>query len=86
MTSPYEQSKQNSGHTTITGGEARCKTIKASHPSGRPDGDDDVINKYGTYEIQRTNGMENPYPMIAQGLSEQEAQEQLNAAERWKKK
>ena len=53
---------------------------------GGPDGDDDVINKYGTYEIQRTNGMENPYPMIAQGLSEQEAQEQLNAAERWKKK
>ena len=37
---------------------------------GWPDGDDDVINKYGTYE----------------GLSEQEAQEQLNAAERWKKK
>ena len=43
------------------------------------------LNKYGTYEIQRTNGMENPYPMIAQGLSEQEAQEQLTAAERWKK-
>ena len=52
---------------------------------GWPDGDDDVINKYGTYEIQRTNGMENPYPMIAQGLSEQEAREQLDAAERWKK-
>ena len=30
--------------------------------------------------------MENPYPMIAQGLSEQEALKQLNAAERWKKK
>ena len=29
--------------------------------------------------------MENPYPMIAQGLSEQEAREQLDAAERWKK-
>ena len=42
---------------------------------GWPEGDDDVINKYGTYEIQRTNGMENPYPMIAQGISPQEAQE-----------
>ena len=35
---------------------------------GWPEGDDDVINKYGTYLVQRTNGMENPYPMIAQGL------------------
>ena len=27
---------------------------------GFPAGDDDVINKYGTYEVQRTCGMENP--------------------------
>lgn len=53
---------------------------------GWPDGEDDIINKYGTYEIQPTSGMENPYPMIAQGLSPQEAQEQLDVAERWKKK
>lgn len=51
---------------------------------GWPEGDDDVINKYGTYEVQRTTGMENPYPMIAQGLSPQEAAVQLQAAERWK--
>ena len=57
-----------------------------SQPPGWPEGDDDVINKYGTYEVQRTNGMENPYPMIAQGISAQEAQEQLDAAKRWKKK
>ena len=48
---------------------------------GWPEGDDDVINKYGTYEIQRTNGMENPYPMIAQGISPQEAQEQPTGQE-----
>lgn len=53
---------------------------------GWPAGDDDVINKYGTYEVQRTNGVENPYPMIAQGISPQEAQEQLDAAERWKER
>ena len=52
---------------------------------GWPDAEDDVINKYGTYEIQRTNGTENPYPMIAQGLSRQEAQQQIEAAQRWKR-
>ena len=61
-----------------------------SQPPGRkpgwPEGDDDVINKYGTYEVQRTSGIENPYPQIAQGLSKQEAEEQLDAAERWMEK
>ena len=42
-----------------------------SQPPGRkpgwPDGPDDVINKYGTYEVQVTCGGENDYPMIAQG-------------------
>lgn len=51
---------------------------------GWPEGDDDVINKYGTYLVQRTNGMENPYPMIAQGLARKDAQTQLEEAERWK--
>ena len=53
---------------------------------GWPDGRDDVINKYGTYEVQRTSGMENEYPQIAQGLSPQAAAEQIKAAEAWKKK
>ena len=35
---------------------------------GWPDGPDDVINRYGTYEVQSTCGMENDFPMIAQGL------------------
>lgn len=33
---------------------------------GWPKGKDDVINKYGTYEVQATCGMENEYPDIAQ--------------------
>ena len=45
-----------------------------------------IMNKYGTYEIQRTNGVENPYPQIAQGISPQEAEEQLEAARQWFKK
>ena len=35
---------------------------------GWPDGPDDVINRYGTYEVQVTCGTENDFPMIAQGL------------------
>ena len=36
---------------------------------GYPDGPDDVINRYGTYEIQPTADTDHRYPMIAQGLS-----------------
>ena len=53
---------------------------------GRPDDQDDVINKYGTYEVQRTNGEENHYPMIAQGLSQAEAMLQLKQAQAWRAK
>lgn len=53
---------------------------------GWPEGDDDVINKYGTYQVQRTNGMEHPYPMIAQGLSRRDAETQLREAEQWREK
>ena len=53
---------------------------------GWPEGDDDVINKYGTYEVQRTSGMENEYPQIAQGLSRQEAAKQQKAAREWLEK
>lgn len=40
---------------------------------GMPDGPSDVINKYGTYEVQRTAGQENEYPQIAPGLAKGEA-------------
>lgn len=32
----------------------------------------DMVNKYGTYEIQSTSDTENDFPMIAQGLSKKE--------------
>ena len=53
---------------------------------GWPEGDDDVINKYGTYEVQRTNGVEHPYPMIAQGLPHKAAAGQLAAGVRGRAK
>mgnify|MGYP001624389411 CR=1 FL=1 len=31
-------------------------TEREERKPGRPDGEDDVINKYGTYEVQRNNG------------------------------
>ena len=48
-----------------------------------PDSKDDVINKYGTYEVQRTNGTENDYPQIAQGLSKEKKQELKQQYEAW---
>ncbi len=38
---------------------------------GQPDSQDDVINKYGTYQVQATNGMEFDFPQIAQGLAKE---------------
>ena len=61
-------------------------TEREERKPGRPDGEDDVINKYGTYEVQRNNGEENQYPMIAQGLSRAEAMLQLKRAEAWRAK
>lgn len=62
------------------------KSLPPERKPGWPVGDDDVINKYGTYEVQRTNGTEHLYPQIAQGISPQEAEEQLEAAKRWMEK
>lgn len=50
---------------------------------GQPDSHDDVINKYGTYEVQRTNGTENDFPQIAQGLSKEEAARLRREKEQW---
>ena len=51
---------------------------------GQPEGKDDVINKYGTYEVQATNGTENDYPQIAQGMAKQQKDVLKKKAERWR--
>ena len=38
---------------------------------GQPEDSFELINCYGTYEIQRTADTENLFPMIAQGLPKQ---------------
>ena len=50
---------------------------------GWPDGADDVINKYGTYEVQRTSGTENDFPQIAQGLSRTETERLKQKKNNW---
>ena len=38
---------------------------------GQPDNCADLVNKYGTYNIQPTSDTENLFPLIAPGLPEQ---------------
>ncbi len=62
------------------------ESLPPERKPGWPDSVDDVINKYGTYEVQATNGTENRYPQIAQGMSQKEARRMERAAEKWKQK
>ena len=50
---------------------------------GWPDSPSDVINKYGTYEVQATNGTENDFPQISQGLSKTEAEALAEKKQKW---
>lgn len=44
------------------------KTPSSNDYSKHPDSSFDLVNKYGTYEIQPTADTDNPFPHIAQGL------------------
>ena len=44
------------------------------------------VNKYGTYEVQRTCGTENDFPQIAQGLAAQQAAQLAEKARRWRRR
>ncbi len=48
------------------------KTPSSNDYSKHPDSSFDLINKYGTYEIQPTADTDNPFPHIAQGLPKTE--------------
>ena len=45
------------------------KTPSSNDYSKHPDSSFDLINKYGTYEIQATAETDNMYPTIAQGYN-----------------
>ncbi len=58
----------------------------AGFPNSREPHDSfDLINMYGTYNIQPTADHGNEYPAIAQGLSKAEQQERERARKAWKK-
>ena len=46
--------------------------ISANSIMGEPETAFDLINKYGTYEIQPTADTDNKFPTIAQGFSRKE--------------
>ena len=52
-------------------GEGFDDTPKAHAHFGQPEDVNDLLNKYGTYNIQPTNEQENAFPAIAQALPTQ---------------
>lgn len=44
------------------------KEISATPVFGQPENAIEMVNKYGTYEIQPTADSDNEFPAIAQGL------------------
>ncbi len=48
--------------------EETADALKAQARFGQPEDVSDLLNRYGTYNIQPTNEQENPFPAIAQGL------------------
>ncbi len=47
--------------------------LSATPIMGQPETVYDMLNKYGTYEIQPTNDSDNEYPTISQGLPNEAA-------------
>lgn len=66
----------NDGKRTNTEKTEIDKEISVNSVSGQPETAFDMINKYGTYEIQPTCDSENKYPEISQGLSHGISKEQ----------
>ncbi len=51
---------------------------------GQPKSCYELINKYGTYNIQPTADTSNEYPAISHGLSQQEAKRVKKERDEWK--
>ena len=48
-----------------------CKNPSVQQIPGQPESAWELINRYGTYEVQPSNDSENEFPAIAQGLPTQ---------------
>ena len=60
------------------------KSPAAEQIPGQPDSAWEMVNKYGTYEIQPTADTENEYPSIAQGLAKSEREALMRKRKAWK--
>ena len=49
----------------------------SNNVSGQPQNSFEMVNKYGTYNIQPTNDSDNEFPEIAQGLGTQEKEKKI---------
>ena len=56
-----------------SGGKNIPLELSATPIMGQPETVYDMLNKYGTYEIQPTNDSDNEYPTISQGLPNEAA-------------
>lgn len=56
-------------------------TPDVHHFSGVPESCFDIVNRYGTYNIQPTADTENTYPLIAPGLPRKWRDMRLNKGE-----
>ena len=54
------------------------KTLSADAIVSQPETSFELINKYGTYEIQPTGDSDNDFPKIAQGLPKPENRKVLD--------
>ena len=52
-------------------------TPSSNNVAGQPQNALELINKYGTYNIQPTSESDNSFPKIAQGLAKPEARKKM---------
>lgn len=50
---------------------------------GQPDSCNEMVNCYGTYNVQKTNATTNEYPAIAQGISEKTKKQTKKERDEW---
>lgn len=76
------------GHTvteviTLSKKEKKPEETVGFSNAREPDDSFDLVNMYGTYNIQPTADHGNEYPAIAQGLSKEDQKERKRAREEW---
>ena len=60
------------------------RTPSTIEQNGLPENCSEMVNFFGTYNIQQTDNASNTYPAIGEGLAEEEAEKLIEESERWK--